>query len=96
MDNIRFLQEMEYVVDVACDFNGGSDWPIKRIEQFKKQMSNIGVNCFQIIFSRDALNFRRHIISYKEVKRLIKKETILLLIHILLLLRLLYDMRYIR
>lgn len=77
MDNIKLLQEMGYVVDVACDFNDISAWPQKRIEQFKKQMSNIGVNCFQIDFSRNALNVRRHVISYKEVKKLIKKRNYL-------------------
>lgn len=77
MDNIKLLQEMGYVVDVACDFNDISSWPQKRIEQFRKQMSNIGVNCFQIDFSRNALNVRRHVISYKEVKKLIKKRNYL-------------------
>ena len=36
MNNIKILQELNYDVHVACNFNSGSKTSKKRVETFKK------------------------------------------------------------
>lgn len=72
MDNIRILQEMGYIVDVAADFTDTSIWPIERVEKFKNQMTEMNIKCVQLDFSRSPLKLKRHIDSYKETLNLLR------------------------
>lgn len=70
MNNIHILQEMGYLVDVACNFKDTSVWSAKRIQNFKEELKEIGVDIFQLDFSRSPLRLDKHIASYYEVKKL--------------------------
>lgn len=72
MNNIELLQEMGYQVDVACDFTDHSVWPEDRVESFREQLADMGVDCFQLDFSRNPLKFARHAASYRETLRLLR------------------------
>lgn len=74
MNNIRILQDMGYVVDVACDYNDRSVWPTERVQNFKKQMAEMGIQCIQLDFSRSPFKIGRLIRSYKETLNLIKER----------------------
>ena len=74
MNNIRILMEMGYKVDVAADFNDISVWPIERINKFKGEMAQLGIECIQLDFSRSPLKLNRHVSSYKEVLKLLEKK----------------------
>jgi len=74
MDNIRLLLDMGCQVDVACDFTDTSVWPEQRTKEFKERLSELGIECFQLDFSRSPLKIKRHIDSYKETKKLIKER----------------------
>lgn len=74
MNNIKMLQEMGYVVDVAGDFTDTSVWPMERVQMFKDQMQAMGVECIQLDFSRSALKLNRHLESYKETVKLIEER----------------------
>lgn len=74
MNNIKMLQEMGYVVDVAGDFTDTSVWPMERVQMFKEQMQDMGIECIQLDFSRSALKLNKHIESYKETIKLIEER----------------------
>ena len=74
MNNIRILQEMGYAVDVAGDFTDTSVWPEERVQRFKKQMQDMGIECIQLDFSRSALKLNRHIESYRETLKLLREK----------------------
>ena len=74
MNNIHTLIELGYTVDVACDFLDNSIWPKAKVETFRIELEHLGVKCFQINFSRSPLRLDRHILSYRETKRLIERR----------------------
>lgn len=74
LENIHILQEMGYEVDAGCNYKDTSVWSKERVDKFRSDMSNIGVKCIQIDFSRSFLKINRHIESYKQTVRLIKKR----------------------
>lgn len=74
MDNIRLLLEMGCQVDVACDFTDTSVWPEQRTKEFKERLSELGIECFQLDFSRNPFKIKRHIDSYRDTKKLIRER----------------------
>lgn len=72
MANIKMLLEMGCKVDVAADFSDTSVWPQKRIEEFKRQLRDMDIECVQLNFSRSPLRLGRHMRSYKEVRELLR------------------------
>ena len=74
MNNISILQKLGYVVDVATDFMDESVWPRERVEKLKKDLSNIGVECIQIDFSRKPFAIKRHISAYRESLKLVRER----------------------
>lgn len=74
MNNLHILLDMGYKVDVAADFRDNSVWPAERVLQFKKEMCDLGIDCFQIDFSRKPLGLKNHIKSFKEIERLIQER----------------------
>lgn len=74
MNNIQILLDMGYQVDVAADFTDTSVWPTERVQRFKEQMKELGIECIQLDFSRNPLRINRHYQSYKESVKLIKER----------------------
>lgn len=74
MDNIKILLDMGYQVDVAGDFTDTSVWPTERVQKFKSQMEELGIECIQLDFSRSPLKLNRHFSSYKETVKLIEER----------------------
>ena len=74
MNNIQILQEHGYIVDVAADFKDTSVWPAERVQRFKDQMEEMGIECIQLDFSRSPLKLNRHYQSYKETVKLIQER----------------------
>lgn len=72
MSNMHILMDMGYQVDVAADFSDTSVWPTERVEKFKTSMKEIGIECFQLDFSRSPLKLNKHLASYEEVIDLIQ------------------------
>ena len=74
MNNISILLKLGYQVDVGADFTDTSVWPTERIEIFKEELNSLGVNCYQLDFSRSPLSLKRHFSSYKQIYKLIKER----------------------
>lgn len=71
MANIQILLDLGYEVHVACNFDDRSVWTEDRIEEFKKQLDDLGVQYFQIEFARSPKHVGKLSESYKEIKELL-------------------------
>lgn len=74
MENIKILLEMGYEVHVACNFKDRSVWTDKRIEEFEKQLSELGVKKIQIEYGRSPYDISKLMKSYIELKKIIKAQ----------------------
>ncbi len=74
MPNIKMLLDMGYKVDVACNFVEGSTCSPEKIEQLKNNLTTLGVDYYQIDFSRDITKVNRIGVAYKQVKKLMKEN----------------------
>lgn len=74
MSNLKMLLDMGFEVDVAADFTDNSVWPTERIQEFRAQMKEMGIECIQLGFSRSALKLNHHLQSYFEIRKLIKER----------------------
>ena len=72
--NIRLLQKIGFDVDVAADFTDENVWSSERINQFKDDMFDINVRCYQVDFSRSPFRMGRHIESYKQIVDLLEEN----------------------
>lgn len=72
MNNIHILLDMGYQVDVAADFTDRSVWPEERVQKFKEQLHQLGIESIQLDFSRSPFKIQRHYQSYRETVKLIK------------------------
>ena len=74
MNNIKILLDLGYKVDVAANFFDRSVWPEERVQLFKNQMNELGIECIQLFFSRNPLKIFSLIKSYKETISLLKER----------------------
>lgn len=75
MPNIKLLQEMDYDVQVACNFIKGNTCSDDRIVQLKEKLSEWQVPCAQIDFDRNVMNLSENALAYKQVKQLLDGDT---------------------
>ena len=69
--NIRMLQEMDYEVHVACNFEKGSTCSAERITELKQKLNRWNVTYHQVDFNRRVSRFSDNYQAYKQVVRLI-------------------------
>ena len=74
MANIQILINLGYEVHVACNFLDRSVWTEERVEEFRKQLDDLGVKYFQIDFARSPKYVGKLAESYKEIKELLFHE----------------------
>lgn len=74
MSNIEILKKLGYEVHVASNFETGSTSSKKRVEEFKKELTEMNIPYFQVDFSRSIGNISSNIHVYKQIKRLIKEN----------------------
>lgn len=73
-DNISLLQKLGYKVDVACNFKNGSTFSEESAKKLKKELTEQGVRCFHVAFSRSPVQIGKHIQCYRTVKRLMMEN----------------------
>ena len=74
MANIHILLELGYEVHVGCNFNDRSVWTEARVEEFRKQLDDIGVKYIQVDFARSPKHIGMVSKSYKQIKELLFRE----------------------
>lgn len=74
MENIRLLKKLGYEVHVACNFNKGSTCDEASVLELQKLLKSMQVFYFQVDFSREVTDIRRHVRAYRQVMRLLRKN----------------------
>ena len=74
MPNIKLLLELGYKVEVACNFIKGSTCSDKKIEDLKKTLADLGVECHQVDFARNVLKVTENLKAYRQTRRLVKEH----------------------
>ena len=80
MNNIKILQELGYQVDVATNFENGGTISKERTAEFKKELANINVKCYNIPFARNPFS-KSNIKAYKEIKKIVQEDNNYNIIH---------------
>lgn len=71
--NIRILQSLGYVVDVAADFTNPGTITNERVENLKKRLAEMQVRVFDVTIPR-SMNPSAILLAYKKVKKLIYRR----------------------
>lgn len=74
LPSITLLQDMGYVVEVACNFETGSTCSKEKIENLKEKLSTLSVKYYHIDFARNVLSLSQHIRAYKQVKQILTND----------------------
>ena len=74
MPTIRMLQDMNYEVHVACNFEKGSTCSNERIQELKQSLDELKIKYFQIDFARNVTEIKGNLVAYKQVVSLIKEN----------------------
>ncbi len=72
MPNIELLQAMGYQVDVACNFDRGNTCSQEQVSNLKNRLTQIGVDFFQIDFSREIYNVSENCRSFRQLNQVAK------------------------
>lgn len=74
MGNIATLQQLGYEVDVACNFNNPGTITKEKCELLKNKLAGLGVNYYQVDFSRSVFKITKHFKSLNQMKNLLKNN----------------------
>ncbi|WP_295267935.1 glycosyltransferase [uncultured Catenibacterium sp.] len=73
-DNIHLLQELDYEVHVACNFDNAGTITNERMKKLKSDLDEMGVKYFQVPIPRKLSNIKDMIVSLKILKKLANKN----------------------
>lgn len=68
MSNIDILKKQGYEVHVATNFEYVTTSSKERVEEFKKELEDMGILYFQVDFSRKITDLKSNIKAYKQIK----------------------------
>ena len=74
LPSVRLLQDMEYEVHVACNFEKGNTCSNERIVELKKKLDEWNITYCQIDFARDVIKVSDNLLAYKQVKKIIAEN----------------------
>jgi len=72
--SLELLQNLEYEVHVACNFERGSTCSDERVSELKNKLRDRNISYHQIDFARDVTKVSENIRAYKEVCRLVSEN----------------------
>ena len=78
MKNIELLLEMEYEVEVACNFERGNTCARERIDALKQELDGKGVVWHQIDFARNVFQLGQNLRAYKQLNILFRQSEYIL------------------
>lgn len=74
MNNIKLLQNLGYQVEVACNFIYGNPMSAELVEDFKKQLNQLGVLQHQIPVVKQPLNLHANLKSYFLLRKFMRDK----------------------
>ncbi|MEC6747650.1 glycosyltransferase family 4 protein [Marinilactibacillus sp. XAAS-LB27] len=78
-DNILTLQELGTEVQVACNFDFGSITSSERVEEFKKELTSLGIKYYNVPIPRSILDFKNILKSFLAIEKIINDNNFELL-----------------
>lgn len=69
-DNINILQNLGFQVDIACNFEHGSDSSKERGVEYRKEVEAKGIKTYQLPVSRSITEIKNIIIAYRLMKKI--------------------------
>lgn len=72
MSNIILLKKMGYDVDTAANFREGNTCTKKKVQNLKKVLKSMGVNCYQIDFDRKVTDLRAGLRAFRQLDHVLK------------------------
>ena len=73
-ENINILQALDYVVDVATNFEEGSITSQERVNEYREELKAQGIGTYQIPIPRSIKKIGNIVSSYKLIKRLVEEK----------------------
>ena len=73
-DNIKILQNMGYQVDIACNFEHGSDSSKERGIAYRKEVEDQSIKTYQLPVPRSILEVKGIITSYRLMKKICEEN----------------------
>ncbi|AMB99868.1 hypothetical protein AWM75_07765 [Aerococcus urinaehominis] len=74
MENIKILQNLGYQVDVACNFDEGSITSDERVEEFKRELDDMGIIYYNIPIPRSISKLTQINKAYQLTRELTKND----------------------
>jgi len=74
MQNIRLLQNLGYVVDVACNFKKGNTTSDDRVAEFKGELKALRVRYYHVDFARNPLDIWQNLATYKQLNKIFQQN----------------------
>lgn len=74
MENIRILQNLGCKVDVSSNFQNGSITSQERVNEFKTELENMGIEVIDTPIPRSIFSIKSTIDSYRMVKKLVEER----------------------
>ena len=74
MENIKLLNDMGYIVDVAGNFQKGNPISVQRLDSFKAWVEERNGRCYDISSVRNPINIKANLAAYRDVVRIVKEN----------------------
>lgn len=74
MPNIDILKKQGYEVHVAANFGNGNTSSKQRVEEFKKELTELNIQYYNIDFSRNITNIVDNVKAYRQIEDLMMKN----------------------
>ena len=74
MDNINLLQDLDFKIDVACNFEYGSSTSQERVHKFKQELTQKNISTYHIPIPRNITKIKDMIIAYETVKKILNEN----------------------
>lgn len=74
IENIKILQDLGCKVDVSANFQNGSITSQERVNEFKKELENKGIEVIDTPIPRSVFSIKSTIDSYRKVKKLVEER----------------------
>lgn len=70
--NLKILKELNYDIDVACNFDKGNTCTDEKIENLLDVLDSLEIDCYQIDFNRRAIDLKDNIKAFKQLSNVVK------------------------
>lgn len=73
-DNIKILQDMGYVVEVACNFREGSTTSKSRVAEFREELANQGIITYHLPIPRKLTAVKAMKVCRRQIRNLVESR----------------------